>query len=143
VTLRARAAWAALVLCPLLLVLPVAQGLTHILTCDQPARVAFAFGPGTHPATGSALSDAPDSCRGLGIQIAAVEAGPRMVSLSVSLSNSTALDWRGTAALDVSSVGTVPIPLGRVSAGSTREASLSLRLPPGRTDVSGDLLIGP
>lgn len=142
-TLRARKAWAALVLCPLLLLLPVAQGLTHVLTCSQQAEVAFAFGPGSRPATGSSLADTPSPCRGLSIQIDSAAAGPRSVTLEVSLANDTGLDWRGTAALDISSVGIVAIPLGRVSAGSTREATLDLRLPPGRTDVSGDLLVGP
>lgn len=142
-TLRARLAWAALILCPLLLLLPMAQGLTHILTCQEQAQVAFAFGPGANPATGSALSDEPTPCDGLSIQIASAAVGPRTVRLKVSLRNSSALDWRGTAALDVSSVGVVAIPLGRVSAGSSRVASLELHLPPGRTDVSGNLLIGP
>jgi hypothetical protein len=140
---RCRLAWGAMVLCPLLLIAPVAQGLTHILTCSQAVDVAFAFGPGPHPATGSSLADTPSPCHGLAVGIESVPSGSRTVKLRLSVGNATALDWRGTVALDVSGVGVVPIPVGRVSAGTTRRTTLALRLPAGRTDVSGRLEVGP
>lgn len=105
--------------------------------------------PGQEPILLSATSatrtqrDAPRLlCGALSLNIAAEAAGPGRVTLIVPIQNHSDQTWRGTVRLEFDDTP-VPLAIGRIPAGETVEDRVTVRLPEGSQEVSGELLIGP
>lgn len=87
-------------------------------------------------------------CDALVVELSASDDGPDRVLLRVAVTNESQLPWRGT--LDLAADGEqvqvdsgLSAPLGRVEPGTTEQATLVLRVPPGQTELAGTLLLGP
>jgi|GEM_PF-984689 len=140
------------------------RGLTHLLTCSEGVEQPFAITglgddePSITSSTtlergddaGSAPAGAADDllCDALRVQLSATGDGADRVLLEVAVSNDSDLPWRGT--LDLAAQGDsvridsgLTARIGEVAPGETARTTLSLRVPPGQTDLSGTLLLGP
>lgn len=124
------------------------RGLTHVLACTQEtsSELSLVNQEGQEPILLSATSatrGAPKLlCGALSLNIAAQGAGPGRVMLIVPIKNHSELTWRGTVRLELDETS-VPLAIGRIPAGATVEDRVTVRLPEGQQEVSGELLIGP
>lgn len=124
------------------------RGLTHVLACAQEtsSKLSLVNQQGQGPILLSATSATRGApmllCGGLSVNIAAQGAGPGRVTLIVPIKNHSDLTWRGTVRLKLDDTA-VPLAIGRVPAGATVEDRVTVRLPAGSQEVSGELLIGP
>ena len=50
--------------------------------------------------------------------------------------------WQGTVKLNLGAA-TVPVRIGKIPAGDTREQTIRFNVDPGMTEINGALLIGP
>lgn len=125
------------------------RGLTHVLACAQEtsSTISLFNQKGQEPVLLSATSatrGAPTRlCGGLSVNIAAESAGPGRVTLIVPVRNHSDLPWQGTVRLELEKTAAVPLAIGRIPAGETVEDRVTVRLPEGSQEVSGELLIGP
>lgn len=134
------------------LLIPVAlgslRGIGHVLTCRNQVATPFAvlLEPGQSPViTGAATSATPlvaEHCGDLTVDISANQPDNSRLGLKVAVSNRSQIPWRGTVQLDVGGIR-VPVSIGRVAPGATREEPIVLNLPTGQTELTGALLIGP
>lgn len=124
------------------------RGLTHVLVCTDEATATFTLvhEEGQQPTLLSATAierDAdPQLCGGLTLDLAAEEAGPGQVALTVPITNHSEVPWRGTVRLELGSTG-IPLAIGRIEPGETVTDTVTLRLSEGTQELSGALLIGP
>lgn len=142
----------ALVVLLAVFLIPVAtsslRGLTHVLACTQEtsSQLSLVNQEGQEPVLLSAASATRDGpallCGGLSVNIAAQVAGPGRVTLIVPIKNHSELTWRGTVRLELDETA-VPLAIGSIPAGETVEDRVTVRLPEGQQEVSGELLIGP
>ncbi len=86
--------------------------------------------------------DTGQLCGGLTLETQARALGGRRITLIFPISNQTEHLWRGTVSVEIGKTH-VPIDIGEVPAGETRRGSIDLDVPPGSTEISGSLLIGP
>ena len=149
------------------------RGLTHLLTCSEAVAQPFAItglddgAPSITASTtlerdddgtadGGTAGDEGDGgqdggellCDALVVELSASDDGPDRVLLRVAVTNESQLPWRGTPDLtadgeQVQVDSGLSAPLGRVEPGTTEEATLVLRVPPGQTELAGTLLLGP
>ena len=147
------------------------RGLTHLLTCSEAVAQPFAItglddgAPSNTSSTTLERGDGTDAdddgggqdsgqdggellCDALVVELSASDDGPDRVLLRVAVTNESQLPWRGT--LDLAADGEqvqvdsgLSAPLGRVEPGTTEQATLVLRVPPGQTELAGTLLLGP
>lgn len=124
------------------------RGLTHVLACSQQtsSQLSLVNQEGHDPvllSAASAVRGAPTLlCGGLSVNIAAEVAGPGRVTLIVPIRNHSDLTWRGTVRLELDDTA-VPLAIGSIPPGDTVEDRVTVRLPEGQQEVSGELLIGP
>ncbi len=127
------------------------RGLTHVLVCGQEtsSQLSLVNQEGQEPILLSATSAvrgpqpaSPLLCGALSVNIAAQGAGPGRVTLIVPIKNHGDMTWRGTVRLELDTTA-VPLAIGRIPAGATVEDRVTVRLPEGQQEVSGELLIGP
>lgn len=124
------------------------RGLTHVLACAQEtsSKLSLVNQEGQEPillSATSAVRGAPTRlCGALSVNIGAQSAGPGRVTLIVPVKNHGDLTWRGTVRLELNDTA-VPLAIGRIPAGATVEDRVTVRLPKGPEEVSGELLIGP
>ncbi len=129
------------------------RGLTHVLTCKQSAETPFTLitPEGLEPQLLSstritkeddALLCADDEGGGLSLNMGARSEGPGKVSMILPISNRSKFLWQGTVTLVVGGTS-IPVDIGEIPAGETREDIVPLNLKPGSLEVSGSLLIGP
>lgn len=123
------------------------RGLTHVLTCQEPARASFTLitsetGP---PLVGGATrlerGQELELCGGLLLDLRARGVGSD-VAMVVEITNNTGFGWRGTINLLIGKLS-IPVGIGEVPAGGTRADKVRLRLDPGTHELNGSLLIGP
>jgi hypothetical protein len=152
-TLRSRAAGFILVA---IFLIPVSmtslRGLTHILSCTEQGATPFTMEivRGSSPVITTSLKQAAGQdqglCGGLLLDMRAKMASPEAVQMILLINNRTDALWVGTIQLDMArGAGKLQLPLnvGRIAAGETNTTTVSLRLDPGQTHLSGSILIGP
>jgi hypothetical protein len=146
--LRSRLAVAVLFgvfLIPILLMSSL-RGLTHVVSCAQPVERPFQVEiTGGEPViTGSAVVVAGEDygCGPLTAEIVVRSEGANRLAVTVPITNGGESAWRGTVNLEVGST-LIPITIGLVPAGSTRDSTVVLKLPEGVSSFQGSLLIGP
>ena len=124
------------------------QGLTHVLTCQQKTNVPFTVGLPAHgPPTISSSSvitreSAAGLCGGLHLDMRVGTESPTKVKIILPIQNGTKYDWEGTVKLKLGGAD-VPVRIGRVAAGKTREDVIHFHVDRGTHEINGSLLIGP
>ena len=124
------------------------QGLTHVLTCQQKTDVPFTveLPPHGQPTISSSSvitrATAGGLCGGLHLDMRVGSEGPNKVKITLPIQNGTRYDWEGTVKLKLGGAD-VPVRIGRVPAGKTRQDDISFHVDPGTHEINGSLLIGP
>ncbi len=134
------------------LLIPIAlssmRGLSHTLTCSEQVESPFQvfLEPGSPPVMTGAATLTPDGggglCGGLLVSVEVVALDDGRVRVTVPITNTTDADWFGTVQFEVAGTR-IPLDLGKVRAGETRQAGFALNLPAGVTEFDGRLLVGP
>jgi hypothetical protein len=124
------------------------QGLTHVLTCQQATNVPFTvqLPEGGQPTISSSSvitrEQANGLCGGLRLDMRVGQEGANKVRIILPLENHTKYDWEGSVKLKLGSA-TVPVRIGRVPAGKSRDDVIHFKVNPGTHEINGSLLIGP
>lgn len=123
------------------------RGLTHVLTCSEPARASFTLvtDPGTRPVVSSSTrlerGQTDELCGGLVLDLRARGEGSD-VAMIVLITNRSGSLWRGTVELALERLS-IPVNIGEIPAGATRSDTVHFKLGAGTHEVGGQLLIGP
>lgn len=147
---------APLALLAVLFLIPVAtsslRGLTHVLTCSDEVGTAISISPGLEPGEPPTLlssrvlvaGEDPLICDALEVDlsIGGFDASTGDTDLVVAIANRTELDWHGTIRLSIAGTS-VPLAVGRITAGETVTATPTVRTGRDQVEVEGQLLIGP
>ena len=124
------------------------QGLTHVLTCQQATNIPFTVQLPAHgnPTISSSSvitrNQANGLCGGLRLDMRVGAEGTNKVKIILPIQNGTKYDWEGSVKLHLGGT-TVPVRIGRVPAGQTREEIIHFHVDPGTHEINGSLLIGP
>jgi hypothetical protein len=124
------------------------QGLTHVLTCQQATNVPFTVQLPEHgsPTISSSAVITREQvnglCGGLRLDMRVGAEGPNKVKIILPIANNTKHDWEGSVKLKLGGT-TVPVRIGNIPAGKTREDVIHFRVDPGTHEINGSLLIGP
>jgi hypothetical protein len=130
------------------------RGLTHILTCEEPAGTPFTIEvPVDGPPvilTSSVIERDPDGgvpdasvCGGLTLDIAIGSRVEDRADVALAITNDSDYGWRGTVQMQLDNID-LPVDIGEIGSGETATDEFELRLDEGSTyDIEGDLLIGP
>lgn len=124
------------------------RGLTHVLTCTESAKQPFTVivtdgRPEVLSSMRIGRGDTGRLCGGLTLETKARSGdSPRDISLLLPITNHTEHLWRGTVSVVIDKT-TIPVDIGEVPAGETRQDTIDLELDKGTTEVNGSLLIGP
>jgi hypothetical protein len=124
------------------------QGLTHVLTCQQATNVPFTvqLPEGGQPTISSSSvitrEQANGLCGGLRLDMRVGQEGANKVRIILPLENHTKYDWEGSVKLKLGGT-TVPVRIGRVPAGKSRDDVIHFKVSPGTHEINGSLLIGP
>lgn len=124
------------------------RGLTHVLSCREAVETPFTVlvedGEPLTVVSSTQLVAGEEGglCGGLAVVIQARSLDAERVALTIPVINGTDLPWRGTVELRVGGTP-IPLPVGRVGAGSTAIEEVELTLRPGSHELSGSLLVGP
>jgi hypothetical protein len=124
------------------------SGLTHVLTCQQATNVPFTVelpphGPPTISSSSVITRDQANGlCGGLRLDMRVAAEGANKVKIILPIENRTKYDWEGSVKLKLAGT-TVPIRIGRVPAGKSRQEAIHFHVDPGAHEINGSLLIGP
>ena len=124
------------------------RGLTHVLTCDGETEVPFTLvvperGDPVIVSSNVIVRNEPEGvCGGLVLNMGVGPGGPGRVELRLPITNKTEFGWRGTVRIRLGST-VVPVGIGEIKAGETREDTVRVNVSPGEIEVNGSLLIGP
>jgi hypothetical protein len=124
------------------------RGLTHVVTCREATNVPFnvSLPPEGDPTVSSAVTFTRDQetalCGGLHVDMRVGRVDADTLRIVLPIQNGTKHTWQGTVKLNVGSTG-VPVRIGKVPAGATREQTVNFNVDRGVHDISGALLIGP
>ncbi len=125
------------------------RGLTHVLTCREPANVPFTIvipesGPATIlSSTTIERGEERGLCGGLRVNPSVGNEAPGRLRITLAITNETRFAWRGTVQLRVGDT-TIPADIGRIAAGATGTDTLhDVRIDPGTHEIDAALLIGP
>ena len=123
------------------------RGLTHVLTCEEEARQPFTViitdgQPEVLSSVRIGRNDTGRLCGGLSLETQARSLSETEIALIFPITNHTDKLWQGTVSAKIGST-TIPIDVGSVPAGETRNGTVEIDLQKGTTDINGSLLIGP
>ncbi len=124
------------------------RGVTHVVTCQEATDVPFSvlLPPSGSPAVASAATFTRDDtsalCGGLHVDIRVGRVTDRTLEMTLPIGNDTRHAWEGTVKLDLGSVD-IPVRIGRIPAGESRQQTLRFNVDPGSTEINGSLLLGP
>jgi hypothetical protein len=124
------------------------QGLTHVLTCQQATNVPFTvqLPPHGQPTISSSVTitreQASGLCGGLHLDMKVGQEGNNKVKIILPIANGTKHDWQGSVKLQLGGT-TVPVRIGSIPAGETRQDTIHFHVDPGTHEINGSLLIGP
>jgi len=124
------------------------RGLTHVVTCQEATNVPFTVSlpENADPTVSSAATftreDTGALCGGLrmNMRVGRVDADTLRVALPIQ--NDTGHAWEGTVKLDLANTP-VPIRIGRIPKGQTRQQTVDVHIARGTHDITGSLLVGP
>ena len=68
--------------------------------------------------------------------------GASKVKIILPIANNTKHEWQGSVKLKLGGT-TVPVRIGSIPAGETRQDTIHFRVDPGTHEINGSLLIGP
>lgn len=86
--------------------------------------------------------DTQTLCGGLTLDMRVGRVDADTLRLTVPVQNATDHAWQGTVKLNLGDT-VVPVRIGRVPAGQSREETVSFNIDRGTQEISGSLLIGP
>jgi hypothetical protein len=124
------------------------QGLTHVLTCQQATNVPFTVELPPHgtPTISSSVTitraSAGGLCGGLHLDMKVGQESANKVKIILPIANGTKHDWQGSVKLNLGGT-TVPVRIGGIPAGETRQDVIHFHVDPGTHEINGSLLIGP
>jgi hypothetical protein len=124
------------------------QGLTHVLTCQEATNVPFTVQLPSHgqPTISSSSvitrEQANGLCGGLHLDMKVGQESNNKVKIILPIANGTKHDWQGSVKLKLGGT-TVPVRIGTIPAGETREDTIHFHVDPGTHEINGSLLIGP
>jgi len=123
------------------------RGLTHVLTCKEEAKQPFTVivtdgRPEVLSSIRIGRQDTGRLCGGLTLETKARPGTGGDIMLVLPITNHTEHDWKGTVSVLIGKT-TIPVDVGEVPAGETREDTIDLELKKGTTELNGSLLIGP
>lgn len=124
------------------------RGLTHILTCREPAEIPFSLivperGPPVITSSNVIVRDEPQGvCGGLVLDMAVGPAEPGRVLLRLPITNHTDFAWQGSVSVRIGGTS-VPVDIGEIQPGQTRSDTVKVKVDPGEIELEGSLLIGP
>ena len=124
------------------------RGLTHVLTCsesaEQPFTVIVTDGqPEVLSSMRIGRQDTGRLCGGLTLETKARPGTERRkITLLLPITNHTEHLWRGTVSVVIGKT-TIPVDIGEVPAGETRQDSIDVEVQSKTTELNGSLLIGP
>jgi hypothetical protein len=124
------------------------RGLTHVLTCQQSTDVPFTVSlpAGAEPTISSATSftrgEEKSLCGGLHLDMRVGREDLDTLRIALPIQNGTTHDWQGTVKVNLAGTA-VPIRIGKVPAGATREQTIHVNIDRGAHEITGSLLIGP
>jgi hypothetical protein len=123
------------------------RGLTHVLTCNEEAKQPFTVivtegKPEVLSSIRIGQEDTGRLCGGLSLETQARAGDGGDVELILPITNHTEHPWQGTVSVLVGKT-TIPVDIGEIPPGETRQDSIDLELREGTTELSGSLLIGP
>ncbi len=124
------------------------QGLTHVLTCQQATNVPFEVQLPAHgqPTISSSLTITRNQAAGLSgglhLDMKVGQESNNKVRIVLPIANGTKHDWQGSVKLKLGST-TVPVRIGSIPAGETRQDVIHFHVDPGIHEINGSLLIGP
>src|SRR5258708_10950637 len=126
------------------LLIPIApsslNGLTHVLTCQQRTQAPFtlqvpAQGPPTIlSAVTLSRGKSAELCGGLTLDMAVQQASAGKVRVLLPITNHTRYPWRGSVKLILGHTS-VPVDIGEVHSGSTREGHVDVRVDQGQHEI--------
>lgn len=125
------------------------RGLTHLLTCREPAATPFTLSvppPELGPpqiTSSSRFSRGEETglCGGLFVDLGVHVDSPK-IQLKVGISNISDVMWKGSVELHLGDAS-VPVGIGEVAPAATESRLIDIELEPGSHDLNGELLIGP
>lgn len=123
------------------------RGLTHVLTCKEEAKQPFTVivtegQPEVLSSMRIGREDTGRLCGGLDLETKARAGDKGEITLILAIDNQTEHLWRGTVSVAIGRT-TIPVDIGEIPAGETRQDSIDLELDKGTTELNGSLLIGP
>jgi hypothetical protein len=124
------------------------RGVTHVVTCQEATDVPFSVVLNANgvPLVSSAATftreDTSALCGGLHLDMRVGRTDDRTLAMTLPIRNDTRQAWEGTVKLDLGSVD-IPVRIGRIPAGETRQRTLKFNVDPGSTEINGSLLLGP
>lgn len=130
------------------------RGLTHVLTCDEEVATPFTviFDEGTAMVLSSIAITSddvdPTLCNGILVDVQASTPSTDMAELTLIVSNTTELPWRGTINLELGDQGVmgstlIPITIGKVDPQAFQTEVVTVNLEDGAHEFGGRLLLGP
>ena len=119
-----------------------------MVTCQEATNVPFSvmLPDNAAPTLSSAATFERDEssalCGGLNLDMRVGRLDANTVRLTVPIQNDTKFAWQGTVKLDLGGT-VVPVRIGRVPAGQSREQTVNFNVDRGTSEIKGALLIGP
>src|SRR5436189_5855853 len=120
------------------------QGLTHVRTCQQATKVPFTVQLPEHGQPTSSSSavitreQAAGLCGGLRLDMKVGQETANKVKIILPIQNGTKHDWQGSVKLKLGGT-TVPVRIGGIPAGETREDTIHFKVDPGTHEINGSL----
>lgn len=123
------------------------RGLSHILTCSEPAQQPFTVvitdgQPEVLSSIRIGAGDTGEICGGLEIDTQARSDAGNKITMLFPITNNTEDPWRGTVSALIGNTA-IPIDIGEIPAGETVTGEVDVDLDEGTTDINGSLLLGP
>jgi hypothetical protein len=127
------------------------RGLTHVLTCRKEIGTPFSVlvdkdGPPVVLSSATIRSGRPrpdEVCGGLSLSLHMGSRVQDRADVTLTATNGSKYGWRGSVQLRLDQTA-IPVRIGTVEPGQTKEDSFEIRLHEGQTyQIAGSLLVGP
>lgn len=119
-----------------------------MVTCKEATNVPFTVSvpASAAPTVSSAATftreDTSSLCGGLRLDMRVGRVDNDTLRLTLPIQNGTKHAWQGTVKLNLGKT-VVPVRIGKIPAGQTRQQTVRFNVDPGMHDINGSLLIGP
>jgi hypothetical protein len=119
-----------------------------VVTCREATNVPFSVSlpaAGTPTVSSAATFTREDTdtlCGGLRLDMRVGRVDADTLRITLPIQNGTKHTWQGTVKLNLGKTP-VPVRIGKIPAGQTREQTVRFNIDPGLHEINGSLLIGP